>query len=71
MLNSRALLVCRQMKGMMQEIKANLYPCMHCQETGTCASGEGGTSCIACAKYHELKRTNVNNGPRFLSCDTI
>lgn len=39
----------------MQEIRANLYPCKHCSETGTCTSGENGTSCLACVKYHELK----------------
>jgi len=39
----------------MQEVKSNLYPCRHCDETGICTSGGEGRSCQACAKYHELK----------------
>ncbi|SFD75558.1 molecular chaperone DnaJ [Pseudoalteromonas denitrificans] len=49
----------------MQEIKANLYPCKHCDETGTCSSNENGSSCIACTKVHQLKMNKVYNG---LSC---
>lgn len=37
------------------EIKANLYPCAHCNQTGTCASGPDGQSCLACIKVNELK----------------
>lgn len=51
----------------MQEIKANLYPCKHCNETGTCTSGVDGGSCQACAKYHELKTNNLYTG---LACGT-
>jgi len=51
----------------MQDVKANLYPCKHCSETGICTSGEGETSCDACAKYHELKRNKSYSG---LSCGT-
>lgn len=36
-------------------IKANLYPCAHCKETGTCATGKDGQSCLACVKANELK----------------
>lgn len=39
----------------MQEVRSNLYPCRHCEETGVCKSGPNGSSCRACAKYHELK----------------
>lgn len=39
----------------MQEVRSNLYPCRHCEETGVCKSGPNGSSCLACAKYHELK----------------
>ena len=37
------------------EIKSNLYPCAHCSQTGTCTSGEGGSSCLACIEANELK----------------
>ena len=37
------------------EIKANLYPCAHCKQTGTCSSGENNSSCLACIKANELK----------------
>jgi len=50
-----------------KEIKANLYPCKHCKETGTCTSGENGTSCLACSKYHELKSKQPLTG---LACGT-
>lgn len=39
----------------MSEIKSNLYPCAHCQETGTCTSGENNNSCNLCIKRNELK----------------
>ncbi len=51
----------------MQEIKSNLYSCKHCKESGTCNSGEGEISCVACIKYHELKREKIYRG---LSCGT-
>lgn len=51
----------------MQEIKANLYPCKHCSETGICSSGESENSCHACAKYHELSKNKVYVG---LACGT-
>jgi hypothetical protein len=51
----------------MNDIKSNLHPCKHCNETGTCTSGENVTSCIACAKYHELKRNQAYTG---LACGT-
>jgi len=41
----------------MQEVKSNLYPCKHCSGTGTCSSGEAGTSCTACAQSHNLVKT--------------
>lgn len=37
------------------EIKSNLYPCAHCSQSGTCSSGESGTSCVACIRANELK----------------
>ena len=43
---------------MTSEIKSNLYPCAHCQETGTCSSGEDNTSCNFCIKRSELKKGN-------------
>ena len=39
----------------MQEITAQLYPCKHCGESGTCKSGENNSSCHACIKNRELK----------------
>ncbi len=51
----------------MQEIKANLYPCKHCNETGICTSGKGECSCQACAKYHDLKKAKEYVG---LACGT-
>lgn len=49
------------------EVKVNFHVCKHCQETGTCTSGEDGNSCMACIKYHELKRKGVYKG---LACGT-
>ena len=40
----------------MNEIKSNLYPCKHCSETGVCSSGKDNASCMACVKYHGLKK---------------
>lgn len=51
----------------MQEIKANLYPCKHCNETGTCSSGKDGSSCQACVRHHELKAKQQYFG---LACGT-
>jgi len=51
----------------MQEIKANLYPCKHCSETGVCVTGVNSTSCQACVKYHELKKDKEYTG---LACGT-
>ena len=39
----------------MSEVQARLYPCKHCDETGTCKSGQHSSSCMVCAKSHELK----------------
>lgn len=39
-------------------IKSNLYPCAHCEQTGTCRSGSDGTSCNACIKRNELRGKN-------------
>ncbi len=36
------------------EIKSNLYPCAHCQESGTCSSGKDSQSCNLCVKRNEL-----------------
>jgi len=41
-------------EGLALEIVSNLYSCKHCAGTGTCSNGEGNTSCVACAKKHEL-----------------
>lgn len=40
---------------MENEIKANLYPCAHCGQSGTCTSGKDGQSCMACIAANELK----------------
>lgn len=37
------------------DVKANLYPCAHCERTGTCARATNGASCAACVKANELK----------------
>lgn len=39
------------------DVKANLYPCAHCERTGTCTSATNGSSCAACVKANELKGT--------------
>ena len=39
----------------MPDIKSNLYPCAHCQESGTCRNGEKNQSCNLCIKRNELK----------------
>ena len=49
------------------EIRANLHPCKHCNETGICSSGNNHSSCIACVKYHELRRNKEYKG---LACGT-
>lgn len=36
------------------QITTNLYECKHCGGSGTCTHGVDNTSCIACAKKHEL-----------------
>lgn len=36
------------------EVISTLYGCKHCSGTGTCTNGEDKTSCLACAKKHEL-----------------
>ncbi len=43
---------------MVTEIKSNLYACAHCQQTGTCTTGENGQSCNLCIKRNELKGKN-------------
>lgn len=39
----------------MEQIKANLYPCAHCDGSGTCKNGLQQTSCLACINKNELK----------------
>lgn len=39
----------------MEQIKANLYPCAHCEGSGTCKNGANESSCMACIKNNELK----------------
>jgi len=39
----------------MDQIKANLYPCAHCDGLGTCKNGLQQTSCLACINKNELK----------------
>ncbi len=39
----------------MEQVKANLYPCAHCEGSGTCKSGANESSCAACIKNNELK----------------
>ena len=55
----------------MHEIKANLYPCKHCNETGTCSSGTEGASCDACVKGHELSRRQPYFGLSCSACNGI
>jgi len=50
---------------MESEIKANLYPCKHCKETGTCTSGTDGSSCASCVKLNSLEKSKIYTG---LSC---
>lgn len=39
---------------MSETVKSNLYPCAHCEQTGTCKNGKDGTSCSACVKRNEI-----------------
>lgn len=39
----------------MEHIKANLYPCAHCEGSGTCKNGTNQTSCAGCIMRNELK----------------
>lgn len=39
----------------MDDLKVNLYPCAHCQQTGTCSNGKDGQSCAYCIKDNEVK----------------
>ncbi|WP_091385998.1 molecular chaperone DnaJ [Microbulbifer marinus] len=55
----------------MHEIKANLYPCRHCNESGTCTTGKDGASCNACAKVHELSKNQVYFGLSCAACNGI
>ena len=55
----------------MHEIKANLYPCKHCNESGTCATGKDGASCIACVKEHELSKRQSYFGLSCAACNGI
>jgi len=40
---------------MHQETTSNLYPCAHCNESGTCTTGIEGSSCYLCIKRNELR----------------
>jgi len=55
----------------MHEFKANLYPCKHCNESGTCFSGKDGASCNACAKDHELRQNQLHFGLSCGACNGI
>ena len=35
-------------------VKASLYPCAHCEKTGTCTNGSGAESCASCVGVHGL-----------------
>jgi len=49
------------------EVVSNLYECKHCSGSGTCTNGEDKTSCLACAKKHELPFWQ-QRGQRGLMC---
>ena len=49
---------------MTNEIKSNLYPCAHCEQTGTCRNGLEGATCEACIKKNEVKGKGLTG----LSC---
>jgi len=36
------------------QVTVNLHDCKHCDGSGTCAKGPNQTSCLVCAKKHEL-----------------
>jgi len=40
---------------MTEGITTNLYPCAHCEQTGTCKNGKDGKSCPVCIKDNEIK----------------
>lgn len=40
---------------MSDQIKSNLYPCLHCSETGTCTSGLDGTACGYCQEAFRIR----------------
>lgn len=37
------------------DVKTNLVPCAHCSETGTCRTGDNGSTCLKCVKLNEVK----------------
>lgn len=49
------------------EVVSTLYECKHCSGSGTCANGKDTTSCLACAKKHELHFWQ-QHGQRGLVC---
>ena len=36
------------------DVIANLYPCAHCSETGTCSTGSEGKSCSVCVDASDI-----------------
>ncbi len=55
----------------MHETKANLYPCKHCNESGTCSTGKDGASCTACVNVHELSKSQSYFGLSCAACNGI
>lgn len=46
----------------MHDIKSNLYPCAHCEGSGTCRNGEQQLSCAVCIKEVSERASHLAGG---------
>lgn len=46
---------------MINDVRSNLYPCAHCDQTGTCEKGLNKKTCATCVSYHK-KFNSVKGG---------
>lgn len=47
----------------MHNVVATLYPCAHCEQSGTCSKGANSQSCALCIKDNELKGRDYTGLP--------
>lgn len=48
-----------------------LHQCGHCNGSGTCATGPGGTSCMVCVSRNELNKRKVYTGLACGACGGV